>query len=214
MERSVGSKKSVYCMLMTVLFYTTGFICSLRTALWLTMHALIPAISHLIALYYHPSSSSPSSPTPPSPGGGVPWFLSNVGKGAEDAAGLLFKLVRTAAGHDLLVPVPVPASMYHGSAAAVGSVGFPGWTFTGLALSSLVGAGSVLAYYYLVSKRTLNRLATLFFMLLWLTRCSRLYSAGRRHGPGVRSPAVSPPLCGGSGPAHPAQLLRLAAAPG
>lgn len=162
MEPSVGSKKSFYGMLMTVLFYTTGFICSLRTALWLTMHALIPAISHTIALYYHPSSSSPSKSAPPSPGGGGPGFPSNVGKGAGDAAGLLFKLVHTAAGHNLLVPVPVPASMYHISAAAAGSAGSPGRTFTGLALSSLAGAGSVAAYYYLVRKRTLNRLATLF----------------------------------------------------
>ncbi|KAI9459641.1 hypothetical protein BJY52DRAFT_352739 [Lactarius psammicola] len=153
MEHSVGGKKSVYGMLMTVLFYTTGFICALRTAAWLAMRTLIPAISHIIALYYRPSSPPSSSITPPSPTTSGAGFASNAAAGARDAAGLLFKLVHTAAGDDLFVPVPVPASMYHN--AAVGSGGAPGEplrrTLARLAfLSFLVGAGGVAAYYYLL----------------------------------------------------------------
>jgi hypothetical protein len=127
MERSAGTKNSVYGMLMTVLFYTTGFICGLRTAAWLAMHMLIPAISRIIALYYPPSSSNRAPPTPASGGA---------------AAGLLFKLVHTAAGNDLLVPFPVPASMYH-----IRAAGTPVRTLARLAL---VGAGSLAAYYYLL----------------------------------------------------------------
>ncbi|KAH8992903.1 hypothetical protein EDB92DRAFT_512555 [Lactarius akahatsu] len=145
MERSVGSKKSVYGMLMTVLFYTTGFICALRTAAWLAMYTLIPAISHIIALYYRPSSSS-SNPTPPSPATGGAGLVSNAGAGAEDIAGLLFKLVHTAAGHDLLVPVP--ASMYQISGAVAESAPLRRALVQLALLSSLIGAGGVAAYYY------------------------------------------------------------------
>ncbi|KAH9020423.1 hypothetical protein EDB84DRAFT_1441816 [Lactarius hengduanensis] len=144
MERSVGSKKSVYGMLMTVLFYTTGFICALRTAAWLAMHTLIPAISHIIASYYRPSSSSSSNPAPPSPAVGGAGLVSNAG--AENIAGLLFKLVHTAAGHDLLVPVP--ASMYHISGAAAESAPLRRALARLALLSSLIGAGGVAAYYY------------------------------------------------------------------
>lgn len=139
MERSVGSKKSVYGMLMTVLFYTTGFICGMRTAAWLAMHMLVPAVSHLITLCYRPSSTSPSNPAPPSSG------ASGAGKSAGDTAGLLFKLVHTATGHGLLIPVPVPASMYHISE----SSGVLGWTFARLAfLSSMIGACGIAVYSY------------------------------------------------------------------
>ncbi|KAH8997202.1 hypothetical protein EDB86DRAFT_935096 [Lactarius hatsudake] len=143
MERSVGSKKSIYGMLMTVLFYTTGSICALRTAAWLAMHTLIPAISHIIALYYRPSSSSFSNPAPPSPVASGAGLVSNAG--AEDIAGLLFKLVHTAAGHDLLVPVP--ASMYRISGAAAESTLRRAVARLAL-LSSLIGAGGIAAYYY------------------------------------------------------------------
>jgi len=148
--------KSVYGMLMTVLFYTTGFICALRTAAWLAMHTLIPTISRIIALYYRPSSSPSSNPAPPSPAAGGAGFASNAGAGAGDAAGLLFKLVHTAAGHDLFVPVPVSASVYHREAVE-------SRTLARLALlSSLVGAGSVAAYYYfLVSIRALLHLTSM-----------------------------------------------------
>ncbi|KAH9046952.1 hypothetical protein EDB83DRAFT_2403977 [Lactarius deliciosus] len=138
MERSVGSKKSVYGMLMTVLFYTTGSICALRTAAWLAMHTLVPAISHIITLYYRPSSNT----APPSPATGG----ANAGPGAGDIAGLLFKLVRTAAGHDLLVPVP--PSMYHISGAAAESTLLHRALARLVLLSSLMGAGGVVAYYY------------------------------------------------------------------
>lgn len=155
MERNFGSKKSAYGMLMTVLFYTTGFICSLRTAVWLAMHTLVPSISHIIALYYHRFSSVSSSRTPPSPVAGGAVFASNAGAGAGDPAGLLFKLVHTAAGHDVLVPVPAPVSMYLNAPhrATAGTTGAPGEplrpTLARLALlSSLVGACGVAAYYY------------------------------------------------------------------
>ena len=137
------SKKPVYGMLMTVLFYTTGFICGVRTALWLAMHTLLPAISRIVALYYHPSSSS--DPAPPSPTAGG--MMSNSRKGAS--SGQFFKLVHTAAGHDLLVPVPVPTSTYHiGALTASGSSSSAVHILARLALLlSLIGA----AYYYFVS---------------------------------------------------------------
>jgi hypothetical protein len=144
MEPSVGSKKPIYGMLMTVLFYTTGILCGLRTALWLAMHTLLPAISHIIALYYRPYSSSDPAPPGPTAGG----MSSNARKGAT--AGQFFKLVHTAAGHDVLVPVPIPTSTYHISAVATAgsSSNAPIQTFVRLALlSSLIGA----AYYYFVS---------------------------------------------------------------
>ena len=149
MEHSIGCTKSVYGMLMTVLFYTTGIICGLRTVAWLVMHMLVPAISLIIALYYLPSSSNLALPTPASGGAG---FASSVRAGAGDAAGLLFKLVHTAAGHDILVPVQTPVSMHIGVAGAE-SAGISGEplrrTLARLALlSSLVGAGSLAAYYY------------------------------------------------------------------
>ncbi|KAH9171036.1 hypothetical protein EDB89DRAFT_1189553 [Lactarius sanguifluus] len=150
MERSVGSKKSVYGMLMTVLFYTTGSICALRTAAWLAMYTLIPAVSHIIALYYSPSSSSFSNPAPPSPAAGGAGLVSNAG--AEDIAGLLFKLVHTAAGHDLLVPVP--ASMYHISGAAAESTPLRRALARLALLSSLMGAGGVAAYYYFLRRQS------------------------------------------------------------
>lgn len=151
MERS-GGKNSVYGMLMTVLFYTTGFICALRTAAWLAIHALIPAISHIFALYYRPSSSSSSNPAPPSPAAGGAGLVSNAAAGAEDIAALLFKLVHTAAGHDLLVPVP--ASMYHISGAAAESAPLRRALARLALLSSLIGAGGVAAYYYSLRRRS------------------------------------------------------------
>lgn len=138
MDRNVGSKTPVYGMLMTVVFYTTGFICGLRILAWFAMHTLIPAASHILALCYRPLLSNP---TPPSPGA----------SGAGDAAGLLFKLIHTAAGHDLLVPVPVPvASMYHMS--AEGTSG-PGRTIARFALCAfMISACGIAAYcYFLVS---------------------------------------------------------------
>lgn len=150
MDRNVGSKTPVYGVLMTVVFYTTGFICGLRSLVWLAMNTLVPAASHIIALCYrHPLPN----PTPPSPG---------VGE-AGDAAGLLFKLVHTAAGHDLLVPVPVPALMYHMSAESTSG---PGRIFTRLALCApMISACCIAYFYFLVSH-------TLFLSLLWSTRCS------------------------------------------
>ena len=153
MERSVGSKKSVYGMLMTVLFYTTGFICGLRTA-WLAVHMLVPATLRFIALYYQPYSSSPSPRTPASGGAG---FASNLRAGTGDAAGLLFKLVRTAAGHNHFVPIPAPVSTYHVNAATTESTGTPREPLrqTLALLAFLVGASTLAAYYYfsLVSKK-------------------------------------------------------------
>ncbi|KAI9432085.1 hypothetical protein H4582DRAFT_1127146 [Lactarius indigo] len=145
MERSAGNRKSVYGMLMTVLFYTTGFICALRTAAWLTIHMLIPAISHIIALYYHPSP--PSNPAPPSPTSGGAGSVSNAGAGTDDVAGLLFKLVHTAAGHDLLVPVS--SSMYQINGAAAESTPLRRALVRLAFISSLIGTGGVAAYCYL-----------------------------------------------------------------
>ena len=168
-------------MLMTVLFYTTGFICGLRTALWLAMHTLLPAISRIVALYYHSSSSS--DPAPPSPTAGG--TSSYVGKGAT--SGQFFKLVHTAAGHDLLIPVPVPTSTYHiGALTVSGSSSSAIQIFARLALLlSLIGA----AYYYFVSFYPLKP-----FILTWV------FSADLRHGSGSGSSprAISPhsvPAC-------------------
>ena len=59
---SVGSKKSLYNMLMTVMFYTTGLICSLRTVAWLVIPMLVPAASH-ITLRYAPAPLPHLPPT-------------------------------------------------------------------------------------------------------------------------------------------------------
>jgi hypothetical protein len=180
MEGSVGSKKSVYGMLMTVLFYTTGFICGLRTVAWLVMHMLIPVVSRILALCYRRSSTSHSNPAPPSPG------ASGVGKSARDAAGLLFKLVHTAAGDDLLVPVPVPASIYHISAAVVERSSDPGRAFARLALFVfLIGACGIAAYCYFHCgplARTWGSIAR---------SISAALQRRQRHGPSNSGPAAT-----------------------
>ncbi|KAI0253299.1 hypothetical protein BJV78DRAFT_227077 [Lactifluus subvellereus] len=135
-----SSKNSAYSMLMTVVFYTTGSICALRTTAWLAARTLLPIASHY---YYRSYAASPSA--------------DSAGGAGGTAAGLFFKLVRagTAAGHDLFVPVPIGVP-HMGAAAAEGSGGsmllFLFLLLRGvvkLALfSAFVGACSVAAYYF------------------------------------------------------------------
>lgn len=108
---------SIYSMLMTVVFYTTASLCALRAVAWLFAHALLPALSHIVSYLYFYSHAdktahriSSSSPLAPS--------LAGSASLARDAAtGKLFKLVRTAAGHDLFVPVSITGP-YHATAVA------------------------------------------------------------------------------------------------
>ena len=108
---------SIYSMLMTVVFYTTASLCALRAAAWLFAHTLLPAFSRIVSyFYFYPHTNetahrvTSSSPLTPS--------LAGSARQAEDATtGRLFKLVRTAAGHDLFVPVSI-TGMYHGTAVA------------------------------------------------------------------------------------------------
>jgi hypothetical protein len=110
MEPSVGSKKPVYGMLMTVLFTPPASYAACAPRLARHAHA------HSRHLTYH-RAILPPFPRPLQPRSSFS-RCGGVVEEAGDTAGLLFKLVHTAAGHDLLVPVPVPASMYHISAVA------------------------------------------------------------------------------------------------
>jgi hypothetical protein len=105
---------SIYSMLMTVLFYTTAWLCTLRAAAWLSTHAILPILSRIISYYYidyyyyyHTNSGdgvrSSSSSLPMAGSSG--FQASDVGTGT--GTGTLFKLVRTAAGHILFVPIEV-----------------------------------------------------------------------------------------------------------
>jgi hypothetical protein len=90
---------SIYNMLLTLLFYTTASICALRTATWLSLHALLPVLSRILSHcynHYHRHSNSKDATTRHD---AIP-SSSLAGSG-----GTLFKLVRTAAGHVLFVPV-------------------------------------------------------------------------------------------------------------
>jgi len=106
---------SIYSMLMTVVFYTIATLCAFRAAAWLFAHALLPTLSRIVSYSYfyshvdetvhHIKSSAPLTP-------------SSAGAASQpgDAdAGKLFKLVRTAAGHDLFVPVSITGP-YHATA--------------------------------------------------------------------------------------------------
>lgn len=110
---------SIYSMLMTVVFYTTASLCALRAAAWLFAHTLLPALSRIfsyICFYPHTDETAHritiTSSSPPTPS------LAGSARQAEDApTGKLFKLVRTAAGHDLFVPVSITGT-HHATAAA------------------------------------------------------------------------------------------------
>ena len=108
---------SIYSMLMTVVFYTTASLCTLRAAAWLFAHALLPAISRIVSyLYFHSYTDKTANRIVSS----SPLASSLAGSAslARDAAtGKLFKLVRTAAGHDLFVPVSITGP-YHATGAA------------------------------------------------------------------------------------------------
>src|SRR5260221_6414630 len=96
---------SIYSMLMTVVFYTTASLCALRSAAWLFAHALLPALSRIAPyLYFYPHTDETARRiTSSSP---LTQSLAGSARQAEDATiGRLFKPVRTAAGHDLFVPV-------------------------------------------------------------------------------------------------------------
>jgi hypothetical protein len=108
----VTAHTSIYSMLMTVLFYTTASLCTLRTAAWLSTHAILPALSRIVSYcyidyYYYTNSGDHirSSSSPPSLAGLAGRQASDAGTGTR--TGTLFKLVRTAAGHILFVPVSV-----------------------------------------------------------------------------------------------------------
>ena len=106
---------SIYSTLMTVVFYTIASLCAFRAAVWLFVHALLPTLSRIVSYSYFNShvdgtvhritSSSPL--TPSSPGA--------ASQAGDAAAAKLFKLVRTAAGHDLFVPVSMTGP-YHATA--------------------------------------------------------------------------------------------------
>jgi len=102
---------SVYIMLMTVVFYTTGSICALRLATWLATHALFPILSRILSHCYSLAATSAVSKAPR----GLPTLSkadSRNSKVGDAAVGLFFKLVRIATG---FVPVPLAGRPLHGA---------------------------------------------------------------------------------------------------
>ena len=146
-----SSKNSLYNMLMTVVFYTTGSICALRATVWLAARTLLPIISHIASHYYYYRSPAASTPSPadssaaPHDAASLP-SADSAGEASGAAVGLFFKLVRTAAGHDLFVPVPIGLPV-----AATGSSGsmlLLRGVITFILFSAFVGACGVAVYSF------------------------------------------------------------------
>lgn len=135
---------SIYSMLLTLLFYTTASVCALRAAAWLSVHALLPALSRVISHCYHhyrqrstPEATrhagiSSSSSSPPLAGSG---------------SGTLFKLVRTAAGHALFVPVSIAGPGAHDAQVADGLSGASDWTAPSMIPCPLLLRNAMLGFW-------------------------------------------------------------------
>ena len=112
----VNVHTSIYSMLMTALFYTIASLYALRTAAWLSTHALLPILSRMLSYCYHHYRYSyldtrhgiqSSAPLSPSVGSAVGRQAHQAISGDATAGTTLFKLVRTAAGQILFVPVSI-----------------------------------------------------------------------------------------------------------
>ena len=111
---------SIYSMLMTFVFYTTAFLCTLRAAAWLFAHALLPALSRIVSCPYVYSHAGETAHRITSSSPLTPSLAGSASQAGDATTGKLFKLVRTAAGHDLFVPVSITGP-YHATAVADGT---------------------------------------------------------------------------------------------
>jgi hypothetical protein len=172
-----SAHSSIYSMLLTLLFYTTASVCALRAAAWLSLHALLPALSRLLSHccthYLHSEGTSRH--------GGIPSSSSSLG-----GSGTLLKLVRTAAGHVLFVPVSIsdPGQANSELGTASESIPTPLRRHATLALWFTSFLGTILIayypYYYIQAVSTKRAPPTLSCFSLLVSILSDMRSTDRR----------------------------------